>query len=192
MSGFHGTAGETNDGRTTRTARRRSAGCGAALATGLAAMAVIAPAALPTGPTTKPVPNTTSVFPAKKACPFKVIDKTLPDSRRTETIFRDGRHVVSGPGREKLTNAGSGASIVVDSSGTVSFKKGPDGKTRFRFTGPNVLYFYPGDQGPFGEVGENGALYHLIGKVGETLAKDGTVTAFAFKGTGRELCHRIA
>jgi hypothetical protein len=143
-------------------------------------------------PTKKVVPNTTSTLAAGHACPFKVIDKTLPDSRRVERVFSNGRHLFTGPAREKLTNAKSGASIVVNSSGTVSYKKGADGKTRYRFTGPNVLYFFPGDEGPFGKVGENGALYHVVGKVGETLAKDDVVTAFVLRGRATELCSKIA
>lgn len=157
-----------------------------------AGIAVGAPLAAGASPTVTPVPNSTQVLPAGKACPFKVIDTVLPSSRKTETVYPDGRHVIAGRAKERLRRAGSPTSIVIDTTGVVKFKEAADGTTRFRFRGSNILYFYPGDRGPFGVVGTGGALFHIRGRIGETLAKDGTVTAFAYRGRVTELCSKLA
>ena len=154
----------------------------------LVVAALVVPAAQAAKPTMKVVPNNTTVFDAGHACAFRVIDTTLPDSKRVERVFSNGRHLITGPARQRLTNPKSGASIVRNSSGTVSYKRSDDGTTRFTFTGPNVLYFYPGDDGPGGKVGGNGGLYHVVGKVSETLAKDGVVTSFTLHGRATALC----
>lgn len=174
-----------------RMVQRRSNRVGLAAALGIICAVLVVAGADAANPTTKVVPNTTTVLAAKHACAFKVIDKILPSSRRVERIYKNGRHVTTGPSRDKLTNAKSGASIVLNSSGTVSYRKGAAGKTHYTFTGPNVLYFYPGDRGPTGITGENGALYHLVGKVTEILGKDDVVTSFAFHGRSTELCRLI-
>jgi hypothetical protein len=175
-----------------RTFRPRRAGrLGALLA--LAAAGAAVPAAQAAKPVSATVlPNERTVLPAHRACPFRVIDEALPGSRRVERVYRNGRHVVSGPARERLTNPANGRSIVRNGSGVVSYRKDGDGTTRFAFSGPVVLYFYPGDAGPRGVAGEDGALFHVTGKVRETLAEDGTVTSFGLRGRARELCRLLA
>ena len=159
----------------------------------LATVGLVVPAAQAAKPvSTTVVPNGTSVLAAHKACPFKVIDESLPGSRRVERVYRNGRHVISGPARERLTNPETGKSIIRNGSGTVSYLKHADGTTHFAFSGPTIFFFYPGDEGPRGKAGDDGALFHVVGRVRETLDKTDVVTSFSFRGRAKELCHLLA
>jgi hypothetical protein len=52
-----------------------------------------------------------------------------------------------------------------------------------------MMNFYPGDQGPFGEVGEPGALYAFAGTSSVTVDLNTfAYTAFSYQGSVTDLC----
>jgi hypothetical protein len=60
-------------------------------------------------------------------------------------------------------------------------------------TGQSTWSFLPGDQGPFGVVGENGGLYHFIGTLSYTYdLNDFQVLQFSFTGSVEDVCATIS
>ena len=55
------------------------------------------------------------------------------------------------------------------------------------------VQFYPGDQGPFGVVGANGAAYAFDGQLSYTLDLNTfAFTSFSYKGPVVDLCAELA
>jgi hypothetical protein len=60
-------------------------------------------------------------------------------------------------------------------------------------TGQTTWSFLPGDVGPFGVVGEGGALYHFIGSVSFTFDSNaGHSTQFAWTGRVEDVCAALS
>jgi hypothetical protein len=59
--------------------------------------------------------------------------------------------------------------------------------------GQTTWSFLPGDQGPFGIVGENGGLFHFIGTVSYTYdLNDFQVLQFSYSGSVEDVCAAIS
>ena len=135
------------------------------------------------------------LIPAGFGCAFDVLREVSPDfSFQIFTDFSDGRSTVVGHGNLTLTNLDTGTSYeqksryqftdVYDEATNTAFS---DGGGRYYFN------FYPGDQGPFGEVGENGALYLFVGSNSLTFDLDTElITSFSYTGTVTDLCAILA
>ena len=55
------------------------------------------------------------------------------------------------------------------------------------------LQLFPGDQGPFGEVGENGALLSVVGHQTFTFDLDTELTpAYSLTGKATDICAEVA
>ena len=156
--------------------------------------------ALPVAEAAKPVrvvfgPGAPDVFPAGLGCPFDVGRAIDPDSSfGIQTSFSDGRVKTVGHANVTFTNLDTDKSYLQ--------------RSRFQFTGvydeaTNALLdqgggrfyfqFYPGDQGPFGEVGENGAMYIFYGRASYTLDFDTElVTSWEYSGEVTDLCAILA
>jgi hypothetical protein len=60
-------------------------------------------------------------------------------------------------------------------------------------TGQSTWSFLPGDIGPFGVVGENGALYHFIGTLSYTYDLNAfQVLQFSFSGSVEDVCAALS
>ncbi len=60
-------------------------------------------------------------------------------------------------------------------------------------SGPTTWSFLPGDQGPFGVVGENGGLYHFIGTVSYTYDLNVfQILQFSFTGSVVDVCAALS
>lgn len=60
-------------------------------------------------------------------------------------------------------------------------------------TGQSTWSFLPGDQGPYGVVGENGAMYHIIGTLSYTYdLNDFQVLRFSFSGSAEDVCAALS
>ena len=126
-----------------------------------------------------------------QACEFPVTIETLPGSNYTQTFFSDGREVITGSGRERVTNESNAKSIVLHSGGTSRFTVDGD-NLLIELSGRGSLYFFAGDQGPFGEVGADGALYSYVGRVEEVLdLNQDLITSATLNGRATELCSLI-
>jgi hypothetical protein len=157
-----------------------------------ASLALAVPGVQAAKPTRTPLPLESTTLVAGTACPFDVTDTPLPGSKLTETVFSDGRVLITSAGRDQVTNDATGESVVLNTSGTVRFEE-RDGKVFIESTGHVVFFFLPGDQGPFGAAGEDGAYYHVIGHAKETLDLDqDLITSFSFSGRATELCGLIS
>jgi hypothetical protein len=60
-------------------------------------------------------------------------------------------------------------------------------------SGQTTWSFLPGDEGPFGVIGENGGLYHFIGTLSYTYdLNDFQVLQFSFTGSVEDVCAAIS
>ena len=133
-----------------------------------------------------------TVLEPGQACAFDVEISQVPGSNFTETFFSN-RYVITGSGHERVRQLPGGPSVTLPTSGKVTVSDLVNGDQRVQASGRNIFYFFEGDQGPFGEVGSNGALYYIVGHVDEVLDPDTgfTVTAFEWSGSATELCSQI-
>jgi hypothetical protein len=167
----------------------------------LAAIAGAALVVVPIGLAAKPVRTMTTpgpfVLPAGFGCTFDV--GVLPGGpngvpRVTVTEFSDGRTVTVANAEPTLTNLDTGTSYVHRSAFTETDTYDPETNTILGVSsGRAVLFLGPGDQGPFGEVGGNGALFAVVGRSQFTVDLDtGQVTSFSYVGTVTDLCPILA
>jgi hypothetical protein len=167
----------------------------------LAAIAGAALVVVPIGLSAKPVRTVTTpgpgVFPAGFGCAFDV--GILPNGpngapRVTVTEFSDGRTVTVVNADPKLTNLDTGTSYVHRSTFTATDTYDPETNTILEVaSGRSLLNLFPGDQGPFGEVGENGALFAMVGHSQLTFDLDtGQITSFSYVGTVTDVCPLLA
>ena len=124
------------------------------------------------------------------ACSFAVELRPQEGSRFTRTEFTDGTVTIHSSARQTVTNTESGASIEAKDFGKYTERYDEEANDLLiEVSGQTILYFFPGDQGPEGEVGENGALYSVVGHVQETLDLDqDLITSFSLRGQATELC----
>ncbi|MFO7572727.1 MAG: hypothetical protein R6W48_09045 [Gaiellaceae bacterium] len=132
------------------------------------------------------------VLDAGLACDFDVRLSPEPGNNFTEKLFSDGRFVVTGSGADRLTNLDNGKSIVLHTSGQATFTEAGS-EQAIEVQGHNVIYLFPGDEGPFGTVEEPGALYFFKGRVSEILdLNENIITSFTWSGHVTELCSAIS
>jgi hypothetical protein len=132
------------------------------------------------------------VLPAGLACAFDVQLSPEPGSNFSQKAFSDGRFVVTGSGRDRVTNLETGESVVLHTSGQARFTENGS-EQGIELRGHNIIYLFPGDDGPFGTVDEPGALYFFKGRVSEILDLDANViTSFTWGGHVTELCSLVS
>jgi hypothetical protein len=158
---------------------------------GAVAALSLATAAWATKPVTTPYNPPPTVLEPGQACAFNVTIESLPGGTWTETVYPDGSIVYQGKGRDRATNTDVGKSATVKTEGRLRYTPIADGSTRLKASGLTLFYFWAGDQGPYGEVGEDGALYYIDGTVEEILDSDFVVTYFRWTGRAKEICSRI-
>jgi hypothetical protein len=167
----------------------------------LAAIAGAALVVVPIGLSAKPVRTVTTpgpfVIPAGFGCAFDVgITPNGPNGapRVTVTEFSDGRTVTVDRADPTLTNLDTGTSYFQRSAFAETDTYDPETNTILDVTsGRWFENFFPGDQGPFGEVGENGALFAVVGHAQLTVDLDtGRITSFSYVGTVTDLCPLLA
>lgn len=161
----------------------------------LAVAVLVLASALPayaTKPEREPYTPDPTVLGPGQACDFNV--EIAQKGKFTQTTYPNGRVTITGRGRDTVTNLDDDLSITLKTSGKITITERKNGDQRVRAWGRTVFYFFEGDQGPFGPVGEGGALYYIVGYVDETLDPDTefTVTSFRWKGRAIELCSRIS
>jgi hypothetical protein len=167
---------------------------GAAILAGI--VAGIALIAVPTGLGAKPIRTVDipgpRVNPAGLGCAFDVA--VLPNDVTRIVEFSSGRVAVHVNAEPTFTNLDTRTSYVQRSrfNGTDIYE--PETNDVLSVTsGRFVMNLYPGDQGPFGEVGENGALFAMVGTVYTTFDLDSElVTFFSYEGTVFDLCEALA
>jgi len=122
------------------------------------------------------------IIPAGQGCSF--------DVEFQQENSPQGEHPPIGQGEARLTNLDTGVSIYNRSRYTFIETFDPATNDVFEeYRGRRIFQFLPGDQGPFGEVGEHGALLRIVGNVQATFDLDTELyTAFSVGGEVTDLC----
>jgi hypothetical protein len=134
------------------------------------------------------------VIPAGTGCAFDVLEELDEKSGLRLTEYSDGRLHILAHGNIVLTNLDTERSI--DWKNRWSAWETFDPETNsvvWEASGRLIFSFFPGDQGPFGTVGENGALFGFVGHVEMTWDADtGVITSFSLNGQAIDLCPLLA
>jgi hypothetical protein len=137
-------------------------------------------------------------LPAGTACAFDVAGEPSTVSIRNgfvaETAFSDGTvlHFVRAKGA--YVNIATGARYPTED--TFRDLSTYDANTNLQVgveTGQTTWWFLPGDIGPYGVVGSDGALYHFIGSVSFTWDNNTFhITAFSYTGSVEDVCAALS
>jgi hypothetical protein len=130
------------------------------------------------------------VMPAGEGCSFDVELQASERARQTFTEFSDGRLQVIGHAEPTLINLDTGDSFVQVSRYTVIDTFDPvTNEVLEEISGRIFMQFFPGDQGPFGEVEYPGLLLSVIGDQTLTFDLDANaITAYSLDGQATDIC----
>lgn len=163
----------------------------------LCSAALIAVTAIGAGHAAAPVRTVNSgtnsfLLPAGAGCAFDVLVSAVGTT--TRTVFSDGRTVRVANAEITLTNGADPEQTYLWTTNAHDTETILDDGSIQAVTNGRILYwFFPGDQGPFGVVGENGALFGFVGDVSATFdANTFQITSFSWAGTATELCAELA
>jgi hypothetical protein len=169
----------------------------AALITVVVVALISVPTALgakPTRTVIHPEGDVDFVFPAGFGCSFDV--RAEPDENGSGLIteFSDGRVVTHGHADITLTNLETGDSFLQRSRYEETVRHVAETNDLFvEISGRYGINLFPGDQGPFGEVGENGALLSVVGHQVFTLDLDtDVITAYSLTGKATDACAELS
>jgi hypothetical protein len=133
------------------------------------------------------------VDPAGTACAFDVAGE--PSSGfSTKTTFSDGREMYSVHAKGAYVNMATGARFESRDIFTEIDRFDPvTGILVGLNDGETTSSFSPGDMGPFGVVGTNGALYHFVGTIHYTYDTNTNVfSVLAYSGTVTDVCAALS
>ena len=149
-----------------------------------------APTALGAKPTRTVFEPRPFVIPAGLGCSFAVGVQPDEGGRVTFTEFSDGRTVLQGHAVGTLTNLETGDTFVQRTRAKITDIFDPEtNEIVEEISGRIFINLYPGDQGPFGEVGEDGAVLSIIGHQRLTFDADTfVVTSYSLDGQALDLC----
>jgi hypothetical protein len=137
-------------------------------------------------------------LPAGTACAFDVqaqpTNVTMAHGLRIRWDRSDGSEVRFTRAKGAYVNVATGAAYSTsDTYRDVSTYDDSTGILVGSEWGSTTWSFLPGDQGPFGIVGENGALYHFIGTVSYTYDLNVfQFVQFSFTGSVEDVCAALA
>jgi hypothetical protein len=134
------------------------------------------------------------VLPGGVVCAFDVLLVPRRMGGGGAGIFRfaDGRTVFFANAELTVTNLETGRTYIHHSDYR-EIDTFPDADTGLDVVSGNILaWFFPGDQGPFGEVGENGengGLFAFVGKTTRTFDPNTSLfTSFSHQGKMTDVC----
>ena len=133
-------------------------------------------------------------IPAGFGCAFDVEEVPSADTRAVITEFSDGRTVIQGKSDPTLTNLETGEVFLQRTRAKITDVYDPLANDVLEeISGRIFVGFFPGDEGPFGEVGENGALYSVIGHQRLTYDLDAQViTSYSLDGRAIDICAALS
>jgi hypothetical protein len=133
------------------------------------------------------------VYPAGTACAFDVAAEPT-GGFIARTTFSDGSVLRSVRARGAYVNVDTGARFpTLDTFRDFSRFNPATGIQAGVESGQMTWSFLPGDVGPFGVVGGNGALYHFVGTVSYTWDTNiNHSTQFAYTGTVTDVCAALS
>jgi len=144
------------------------------------------------------------IEPAGTACAFDVAGQPNPGPPAAsafqsggfvaETDFSDGVVTYSVRARGAYVNVETGARFeTLDTYMERDQFDADAGLIIGGTTGQTTFYFLPGDNGPFGTVGSNGALYHINGTVSYVIDANTFATyEFSYTGSITDVCAALS
>ena len=155
------------------------------LAMVLAVGAVLASAGLAQPPVKEPLVSEPMEFPAGVVCPFPVLGETV-SGNESITFFASGRFHITGEGSTRFTNLETDESIVLDTSGVVTFTPLEDGNLAITGSGRNLFFFLPQDV-------EGAGLFLITGRISEILdSSTDTITSSSSTGQRVDVCAALS
>jgi hypothetical protein len=153
----------------------------------LVAAGILAPVAAADPPEHIPLPGS-EPFVIEGSCDFPVLLEEVAN-RTKLTIFSDGREVVTGQLKVRLTNLDDPSnSLVFNISGPGITTPRDDGGFRLKATGAWRWFFAPGELG----AGSPGMLVTTHGQARLVGTGEGELSFELLSGTQREVCPRLA
>lgn len=155
------------------------------LAMVLAVGAVLASAGLAQPPVKEPLVSEPMEFPAGVVCPFPVLGESV-SGNESITFFASGRFHITGEGSTRFTNLETDESIVLDTSGVVTFTPLEDGNLAITGSGRNLFFFLPQDV-------EGAGLFLITGRISEILdSSTDTITSSSSTGQRVDVCAALS
>jgi hypothetical protein len=137
-------------------------------------------------PTREPFPVGNDVFPAGVVCSFPVSIEVL-ENREKVTTFSDGRQLVTGTLKQRVTNLATGESLDLNTSGPATITPSADGSVlTISGRGHSLLFFFsgePGGPGLFLYIGHNVVTFDVVNDV---------VTSVRATGRRIDICAALA
>jgi hypothetical protein len=159
----------------------------AALAVGLTFALVAVGSAWADKPTRAPIGPANGIL--EGVCSFPVEATELQNSQ-VITTFSDGRTIITGGFKLRLTNLITGTSRDFNAPGKITLIPNADGTLTTIGTGRTLFFFFPGNLGP----GEPGAFWYSSGRIVEVTTPDYS-EFFSVRhdgGTQENLCETLA
>jgi len=155
------------------------------LAMVLAVGGALASTALAEPPVKEPLVSEPQEFPAGVVCPFPILGESV-SGNESITFFASGRFHITGEGSTRFTNLETQESIVLDTSGVVTFRPLEDGNLAITGSGRNIFFFLPQDVGGAG-------LFLLTGRISEILdTSTDTITSSSSIGQRVDVCAALS
>jgi hypothetical protein len=156
--------------------------------------AMTAPGVLATPPGRDVVYGSPIFIPAGEGCAFDVTVVPQPGAHARITYFADGRERWIAHGDATFTNVVTGATFQHRARfNATDVYIAATNQIRSMINGTVFIAFWPGDQGPFGEVGANGAMYRFTGHVEVVMEADTQVfTSFKSSGRVQDICAALS
>jgi hypothetical protein len=153
----------------------------------LMAAGILAPVALADPPEHIPLPSS-EPFVIEGSCDFPVLLEEVANRTKLK-VFSDGREIVTGVLKVRLTNLDDPSnSLVLNVSGPAFTTPLDDGGFRLKATGPWLWFFAPGELG----VGSPGMMFTTHGRARLVVTGEGDVSFELLAGTWRDVCPRLA
>lgn len=155
------------------------------LAMVLAVGGALASAGLAQPPVKEPLVSEPMEFPAGVVCPFPVLGESV-SGNESITFFASGRFHITGEGSTRFTNLETQESIVLDTSGVVTFTPLEDGNLAITGSGRNLFFFLPQDV-------EGAGLFLITGRISEILdTSTDTITSSSSTGRRVDVCAALS
>jgi hypothetical protein len=155
---------------------------------------VVAAPAAAAQPTRTVLHPTGGVHPAGQGCAFDISYVDAPGAFITVTDFSDGTEAEIVHAVATLTNDDTGATFVHEAFfHDVFWYDGAHGVYRDVTNGQFVVWFLPGDVGPYGIVGADGLSVRIEGTAWSAWDPNANaVTEFAYQGTVTNVCAALS
>ena len=153
----------------------------------LVAAGILAPVATADPPEHIPLPGS-DPFVIEGSCDFPVLLEEVAN-RTKLTIFSDGRELVTGQLKVRLTNLDDPSnSLVLNISGPGVTTPSDDGGFRLKATGAWLFFFAPGDLGE----GSPGMMFTTHGQARLVVTGEGEMSYELLSGRQSDVCPRLA